>query len=95
MNSYAYLDKQGILRIVSKEETAKQVSVNGKVVETDARNKNGTPTLFNKTLKVEEEVWIYGIFRAYWSPREEKKYEVKLKDYPELMDLFNLYRRLI
>lgn len=95
MNSYAYIDKQGILRVVSGEETARQYSANGKVIETDAPCKNGTPTLYNKALKAEEEVWVFGIGRIYWAPREKKEYEVKFADYPEAMDLFTLYRRLM
>lgn len=95
MKNYAYIDKQGILRIVSKEETARQTAANGKVVETTVPCKNGTPTLYNKALKAVEEVWIFGVFKAYWAPREEKQYEVRLKDYPELMGLFNLYGELM
>ena len=95
MKNYAYIDKQGILRVVSKEETARQTAANGKVVETTVPCKNGTPTLYNKALKAVEEVWIFGVFKAYWAPREEKQYEVRLKEYPELMGLFTLYEQLM
>ena len=95
MKNYAYIDKQGILRVVSKEETARQTAANGKVVETTVPCKNGTPTLYNKALKAVEEVWIFGVFKAYWAPREEKQYEVRLKDHPELMGLFTLYEQLM
>ena len=70
MKNYAYIDKQGILRVVSGEETARQYTANGKVVETTVPCKNGTPTLYNKALKAVEEVWVFGIFKAYWAPRE-------------------------
>lgn len=95
MKNYAYIDKQGILRVVSGEETARQYTANGKVVETTVPCKNGTPTLYNKALKATEEVWVFGIGKAYWEPREKAGEEIKLKDYPELMGLFNLYGRLM
>lgn len=95
MKNYAYIDKQGIMRIVGKEETAKQYSKNGKVVMTELPDKNGTPALYNKVLKSTEEVWVFGIGKAYWEPREKAGEEIKLKDYPELMGLFNLYGRLM
>ena len=95
MKKYAYIDRQGIMRIVSKEETAKQYSRNGKVITTELPDKNGTPALYNKVLKSTEEVWVFGIGKAYWEPREKAGEEIKLKDYPELMQLYGLYSQLM
>ena len=51
MKNYAYIDRQGIMRIVSKEETAKQYAANGKVISTAIECKNGTPAIYNKATK--------------------------------------------
>ena len=93
--NYAYLDKQGILRIVEKEEWAKEYAkFNGKVVTTGLPCKGGVPTMFNKGTKVEAEVWAFAVGEAYFEPRQVQGAELRVKQYPELLDIFLLYREL-
>ena len=43
MKKYAYIDKGGIMHVVGSADTAKEYSVNGKVVETEIEAKYGYP----------------------------------------------------
>lgn len=95
MKKYAYIDRQGIMRIVSKEETAKQYSKNGKVATTELTDKNGVPSMFNKATRVEAEVWVFAVGEAYFEPRQRQGEELRVKKYPELLDIFLLYRALM
>lgn len=96
MTNYAYLDKQGILRIVENKEHAKEYAkFNGKIVETTHACKNGTPAIFNKATRVEAEVWVFAIGEAYFEPRQKQGEELRTKRYPRLIDLFNLYKELL
>lgn len=95
MTNYAYLDKQGILRIVEEEAAAKEYAkLNGKVVKTNLPSKQGVPSMFNKATRVEAEVWVFGIGEAYFEPRQKQGQELRVKRYPELLDIFLLYRNL-
>ena len=43
MKKYAYIDKSGIMHVVESADTAKEYSVNGKVVQTEIVAKYGFP----------------------------------------------------
>ncbi len=96
MTNYAYLDKQGILRIVENEEHAKEFAkFNGRVLKTTHACKNGVPAIFNKSTRVEAEVWCFAIGEAYFEPRQVQGGELRTKRYPRLIEVFNLYRDLL
>ena len=95
MTNYAYLDVQGVLRIVEEEAIAKEYAkFNGKVVTTGLSCKNGVPSMFNKATRVEAEVWVFAVGEAYFEPRQRQGEELRVKKYPELLDIFLLYRNL-
>lgn len=96
MTKYAYLDVQGILRIVGDEKTAKEYAKkNGKVVTTDIEEDQSVPVIFNNATKAKAKVWVFGVGKAYWEPREEYGGEIKLSSQPELLPLFVLYGKLM
>ena len=95
MTNYAYLDKQGILRIVENKERAKEYAkINGKVVETALLCEGGVPTMFNKGTRKQDMLWVFGVGEAYFEPRQRQGEELRVKRYPELLDIFLLYREL-
>ena len=96
MTNYAYLDKQGILRIVENEKDAKDFAkFNGKVLKTTHTCKGGVPVIFNKSTRVEAEVWCFAIGEAYFEPRQVQGGELRTKRYPRLIEVFNLYAELL
>lgn len=95
MKNYAYLDVQGILRINESKERAEEFAkFNGKVLTTELPCKGGVPTMFNRGTQVEAEVWCFAIGEAYFEPRQVQGAELRVKQYPELLDIFLLYRSL-
>ena len=96
MTNYAYLDVQGILRIIDDEERAKEYAkTNGKVLKTDLPCEGGVPTMFNKGTRKEDMLWVFAVGEAYFEPRQRQGEELRVKKYPELLDIFLLYRALM
>ena len=95
MTNYAYLDVQGLLRIVEKKEWAEEsAKFNGKIVTTQLPCIGGVPSMFNKGTQKDAEVWVFAVGEAYFEPRQVQGGELRMKQYPELLDIFLLYREL-
>lgn len=89
MTNYAYIDKGNLLHIIADEATAKEYSANGKVFTTNFPCVGGYPVL-----KGTREVFCYGIGAAYWDNRQAYGEVIPLKSYPELLDVYVMYRNL-
>lgn len=59
MIKYAYLDKAGIMHVVSDEKTAKEYSKTGKCVKTEIKATGGYPVAYVEEIKREDEVIVY------------------------------------
>ena len=87
-NGYAYLDKYGILHIVSSKSSAPTGS---KVVETDVEHDGGFPTV--RTDKGMEKVYMYSETEAYvggnrnsYEAKQAKVLDLRLYSY--ILDLY-------
>lgn len=89
MTNYAYIDKGNLMHIVGDEATAKQYSTNGKVKATAFPCRGGYPVL-----KGTREVFCYGVGEAYWDNKQSYGGVIPLKSYPELLDVYVLFREL-
>ncbi|PHV69786.1 hypothetical protein CS063_13795 [Sporanaerobium hydrogeniformans] len=83
--SYGYLDKYGILHVVSDEGTAKTYAKNGKYVKTDVANRGGYPCLL-------KEVVVYSQSEAYIEGNRGDGKKIRLS---ECKDIEALYKQLI
>lgn len=90
MTNYAYIDKGGLLHLAVSEETAKEYSANGKIKATTFPCRGGYPVL-----KETREVFCYGVGKAYWDNKQGYGKTIPLISYPELLDLYILYRDLM
>lgn len=96
MVKFAYLDKIGLLKISESEATAKEFAkFNGRVMATKLPMKDGCPAMFNKATRVMDTVWVFAVGEAYFEPRQVQGEELRTKRYPELIDIFALYRDLM
>ena len=50
--------------------------------------------MFNKGTKENAEVWAFAVGEAYFEPRQVQGAELRMKQHPELLDIFLLYREL-
>ena len=85
MKKYAYLDKGNILHITQKEETAKQFSKTGKVVETQVEASHGYPLADGK------EIIVYGPNEMKWEAKGAA-IEDAAEKYKELVKLYEACR---
>ena len=51
--------------------------------------------MFNKGTRKEDMLWVFAIGEAYFEPRQRQGDELRVKKYPELLDIFLLYRALM
>lgn len=82
MTKYAYLDRGFILHIVNGEDTAKEYSVNGKVVATKIEAEGGYPIVDGKS------VIVYSLEEAYLDGNLNTGTRVDLNDYTAIKQLY-------
>lgn len=82
MTKYAYLDRGFILHVVDTEDTAREYSVNGKVVATKIEAEGGYPIVDGKS------VIVYSLEEAYINGNLNTGRKINLNDYPTIKQLY-------
>lgn len=82
MKKYAYVDKDGIMHIVSNKKDAEDYSKNGKVIETDILASSGYPIVNGEKIIVYNETEM--------KKDATDKFFLDASRYPHLVELYKL-----
>lgn len=84
MKKFAYLDKGGVLHITVNEQTAKEYSKSGKVVETELPASGGYPVV------ADEEILVYSETKMKLEATSPETLDATM--YPQLAELYKQCR---